>query len=110
MCISFGQRNKEVRYEEICVVMGWGRNTGRSIRIHHWPSSRKTDAKTGEVLLLSLLGDAYCASFADSAQQWHDVGTIRFPIKACYPEVLLRNRAAHVLAIGDIVEPVKVTL
>jgi hypothetical protein len=32
---------------------------------------------------------------------------IRFPIRACYPQVALRKGAAYVLAIGDIVEPVK---
>ena len=31
--------------------------------------------------------------------------TGRLPIRACYPQVALRDRAAHVLAIGDIVEP-----
>ena len=65
------------------------------------------DAEAGEILLLCLLGNVYCASFADSPEQWHDAGTISFPIRACYPQVLLRNRAAHVLAIGDVVEPVK---
>ncbi|MBI2431789.1 MAG: hypothetical protein HYV26_02840 [Candidatus Hydrogenedentes bacterium] len=34
-------------------------------------------------------------------------GHIEFPIRACYPQVALKNRAAHVLAIGDIHEPVK---
>jgi hypothetical protein len=33
--------------------------------------------------------------------------SITFPIRACYPQVALSNRAAYVLAIGDIVEPVK---
>lgn len=32
-------------------------------------------------------------------------GGIDFPIRACYPQVALRNRAGYVLAIGDIVEP-----
>ena len=34
-------------------------------------------------------------------------GEVRFPIRACYPQVALRDRAAHVLAIGDIVEPTR---
>ena len=49
-----------------------------------------------------------------SAQHWSYLpgdgassrsGEVRFPIRACYPQVALRDRAAHVLAIGDIVEP-----
>jgi len=67
------------------------------------------DAATGEILLLSLLQEeeVYCANFADSSGQWRDLGRMRFPIRACYPQVVLRNRTAHVLAIGDIHEPVK---
>lgn len=34
-------------------------------------------------------------------------GAISFPIRSCYPQVGLENRAVHVLAIGDIVEPVE---
>ena len=33
-------------------------------------------------------------------------GAIRFPIRACYPQVALREGAGHVLALGDVVEPV----
>lgn len=31
---------------------------------------------------------------------------IEYPIRGCYPQVALQNGAAHVLAVGDIVEPV----
>ncbi len=34
-------------------------------------------------------------------------GSIRFPIRACYPQAQLYKGRAHVLAISDIVEPVK---
>lgn len=34
-------------------------------------------------------------------------GQISFPIRACYPQVALKERAAHVMAISDIVEPVE---
>ncbi|HIJ64701.1 MAG TPA: hypothetical protein HPP77_02015 [Candidatus Hydrogenedentes bacterium] len=34
-------------------------------------------------------------------------GAIAYPIRACYPQVALRNRAVHVLAISDIVEPIE---
>ena len=65
------------------------------------------DSARGEVLALNI--DA-----TTSAQHWAfgaddgsvpRIGAIAFPIRACYPQVALRNRAAHVLAIGDIVEP-----
>jgi hypothetical protein len=65
------------------------------------------DAARGEVLVLNI--DA-----TTSAQHWafgtadggfSRTGAIAFPIRACYPQVALRDRAAHVMAIGDIVEP-----
>ncbi|MEM4244322.1 MAG: MGMT family protein [Candidatus Bathyarchaeia archaeon] len=37
---------------------------------------------------------------------WTRHGRISFPIRSCYPQVALKDHSAHVLAIGDIVEPV----
>jgi hypothetical protein len=64
------------------------------------------DGYGGELLLLNI--DA-----ATSDQHWayrdrsgaFRSGKIRFPIRSCYPQVALRRGAAHVMAIGDIVEP-----
>jgi hypothetical protein len=55
------------------------------------------DAKTSvqNACLLSAKGDTLAT------------GSITFPIRACYPQVALENAAVHVLAIGDIVEPVQ---
>mgnify|MGYP005850054535 CR=1 FL=1 len=55
------------------------------------------DAKTGvqHACLLNTNGDTLAT------------GSIEFPIRSCYPQVALVDRAAYVLAIGDIVEPVK---
>ena len=38
---------------------------------------------------------------------WEYIQGIDFPIRACYQQVALKKGAAHVLAIGDIVEPIK---
>jgi len=65
------------------------------------------DGVCGEILLLNIdaqTGDQ-CWSFCDADGNWLNNGQIRFPIRSCYPQVELRNRAGHVLAIGDIVEP-----
>jgi len=68
------------------------------------------DSNHGEVLVLNI--DA-----TTSAQHWAfgladgtfpRMGTISFPIRACYPQVALHDRAARVMAIGDIVEPNRV--
>lgn len=37
---------------------------------------------------------------------WTRYGRISFPIRSCYPQVALKDHSAHILAIGDIVEPV----
>jgi len=67
------------------------------------------DGPRGELLLLNIHSRTgeYFWSFRDESGKWAQQGRIAFPIRACYPEVALRNRAAHVLAIGDIVEPNK---
>ncbi len=66
-----------------------------------------TDPPRGDVLLLNI--DA-----ASGDQRWvlssgegrpPRSGAIRFPVRACYPQVALRAGAGHVLALGDVVEP-----
>jgi len=67
------------------------------------------DGLRGEILLINIdaqTGDQYW-SFCDENGDWINCGRIHFPIRSCYPQVELRNRAAHVLAIGDIVEPIE---
>ncbi len=65
------------------------------------------DAETGELLLLNVhnRNAKYFLSHRDPMGVWHERGTIGFPIRGAYPQVALRRGAAHVLAIGDIVEP-----
>ncbi len=67
------------------------------------------DSVNGELLLLNIhagTGEQY-VSHRDAAGKWHQKGKISFPIRSCYPQVALRAGAAHVMAIGDIVEPVE---
>lgn len=65
------------------------------------------DGKNGELLLLNIhseTGDQF-VSYRNRQGQWQARGSIPFPIRSCYPQVLLKDKAAFVLAIGDIVEP-----
>jgi hypothetical protein len=66
------------------------------------------DGVNAELLLLNINAKTseQFVSYCDSSGKWHPKGTISFPIRACYPQVALRDGAAHVMAIGDIVEPV----
>lgn len=67
------------------------------------------DGANGELLLLNINAKTseQFVSYRDSNGQWHPKGTITFPIRACYPQVALHDDSAHVMAIGDIVEPVE---
>jgi hypothetical protein len=66
------------------------------------------DAERGELLLLNIhaRSSAQFVSHRDAGGRWHARGKLTFPIRAAYPQVALRHGAAHVLAIGDIQEPV----
>jgi hypothetical protein len=67
------------------------------------------DGVRGQLLLLNInaqTGEQF-ASYRDAQGRWHQRGKITFPIRACYPQVALRAGCAHVMAIGDIVEPVE---
>src|SRR5688572_15030211 len=77
-----------------------------------------SDASGRELLLVNNVGhEAMHWSFMDRKGQWSAKGRIPFPmgvdyekpepIRLCYPQVALRRRAAHLLAISDIIEPVK---
>jgi len=67
------------------------------------------DGVNGELLLLNINAKTseQFVSYRDSSGRWHQRGTIEFPIRSCYPQVSLRDGSAHVMAIGDIVEPVE---
>jgi hypothetical protein len=43
----------------------------------------------------------------DTADKTLANGGITFPIRSCYPQVAVKGNAGHVMAIGDIVEPVE---
>jgi hypothetical protein len=66
------------------------------------------DGVSGELLLLNINArtSEQFVSYRDSKGKWHQKGKIKFPIRSCYPQVALRDGSAHVMAIGDIVEPV----
>jgi len=81
---------------------------GRPTFTDHSYRGFAADRLRGELLVLNI--DARTSeqfvSYRDARGRWHARGKIRFPIRACYPQVALRAGRACVLAIGDIVEPV----
>jgi hypothetical protein len=66
------------------------------------------DGEASSLLAMNIdspTGDQFWAH-RDAEGAWTNAGRLPFPIRSCYPQVALRNGAGHVLAIGDIVEPV----
>ncbi len=67
------------------------------------------DATRHEILMMNIDADTgtqnWC--YMNAAGDTLANGQITFPIRSCYPQVALRDGAGYVLAIGDIVEPVK---
>jgi hypothetical protein len=76
------------------------------------------DGKRGDLLLMNILEhECYHWSLMDRDERWAAHGELVFPwgadyeepqpIRLCYPEVVLRDRAVHFLGVSDIVEPVR---
>ncbi|MBW7863574.1 MAG: hypothetical protein GX580_06390 [Candidatus Hydrogenedens sp.] len=67
------------------------------------------DPEAGRLLLLNIDAKTSVqhACILSESGETRAVGSVSFPVRACYPHVSLRGNAAHVLAVGDIVEPVK---
>jgi hypothetical protein len=74
--------------------------------IEHSYRGIASDAARGDLLLLNIDDDEQCWSYRRRRGNWTRYGRMRFPVRGCYPQVALRNGAAHVLAVGDIVEPI----
>jgi hypothetical protein len=90
--------------------------TGQPKFCEHSYRSFAADSRNGEILLLQNSGyeEAYL-SFRDRAGAWSAGGRLTWPwgadyavpqpIRLCYPNVALLNRAVHFFGVSDIVEP-----
>ncbi len=76
------------------------------------------DAASNEVLAMNIMQYTHFHwSLLDAEERWVANGKLVFPwgkeyeepkpIRICYPEIILRNRAVHFLGISDVTEPVK---
>jgi hypothetical protein len=66
------------------------------------------DGPGHELILMNNLGyEQQHWSFLDRDGKWSNQGIIHYPIRGCYSNIALTNRACHVLSIGDVVEPVE---
>lgn len=64
------------------------------------------DSATGEVLLLNISDHAgHAWSLLDRTGQTTHTGFLGYPERGCYPQVAMKDHAAYVIAVSDIVEP-----
>ena len=63
------------------------------------------DYDQNDLLLLNIdAHHGYAWSLTEGGEVFENHGFFSFPIRACYPQVGLKNGAAHILAIGDVIE------
>lgn len=76
------------------------------------------DADRRELIVMNIQEhECYHWSLMDSDEHWVAQGVLPFPwgadyeepqpIRLCYPEIVLSNRAVHFLGVSDIIEPVR---
>ena len=82
----------------------------------HSYRSFAADAPSRELILFQNIGYTHTEwTFRDSAGQWSAQGQLRWPsdtaharagpIRVCYPDVALRDRAVHFIGVSDVLEP-----
>ena len=71
----------------------------------HSYRSLAVDAAKGEVICLVMdRNDDYRPTWRDAAGWWHPMSKLNFPIRSCYPNMVLKDRASYAFAVGDIIE------
>jgi hypothetical protein len=65
--------------------------------------------QTSEILLCSAMhrkpNQHYM--YRNSEGEWAAHGWIHFPVRGCYAQTAIQDKSAHIMAVGDIVEPVQ---
>jgi hypothetical protein len=84
----------------------------------HSYRSFAADGAAGELILFQNIGYTHAEwTFRDRAGQWSAQGQLKWPwgaeydqpepIRVCYPNVALRDRAVHFFGVSDVIEPYK---
>ena len=83
----------------------WSKNPGF---VEHSYRGLGVDGRNHELVVLINHGyeEQYWA-LLDGRGQWANRGVIHYPVRGCYENAALVNGACHVLAVGDIMEPVE---
>jgi hypothetical protein len=109
--LQFSAKNTKAPFERLLPV--WD---GKPAFTEHSYRSFAGDGPTGELILLQNIGYTHAEwAFRDRAGKWAAQGRLRWPdgveyskpqpVRVCYPDVMLKNRAVHFCGVSDIVEP-----
>jgi len=101
--------------EPVKLLPGWG---GTPPFTEHSYRSFAADGRSGELILLQNIGYTHAEwAFLSSDGKWSANGKLEWPfgseyeepepIRVCYPNVALRDRALYFCGVSDIIEPKK---
>ena len=109
--LQFSARDAKAPFERLLPV--WD---GTPAFTEHSYRSFAADGPSRELILLQNIGYTRAEwAFRDKAGKWAAQGQLRWPdgaeypkpepVRVCYPDVALKNRAVHLCGVSDIVEP-----
>ena len=109
--LQFSARDAKAPYERLLPV--WDGNPAFT---EHSYRSFAADGPGRELILLQNIGETHAKwAFRDRKGKWEAHGQLRWPngaeypkpepVRVCYPDVAIKNRAVHLCGVSDIVEP-----
>lgn len=111
--LLFNKPDKQMKYDHLLPV--WA---GDPPFTEHSYRSLAADGDSDELILFQNIGYTHAEwSFLDSGSKWSSQGKIEWPwgeeyeepepIRVCYPNVMLKDRAVYFCGVSDIIEPKK---
>jgi hypothetical protein len=109
--LQFAAKDAKAPFERLLPV--WDGNPAFT---EHSYRSFAADGPGRELILFQNIGYTHAEwAFCDQAGKWAANGQVRWPdgseypkpepIRVCYPNVLLKNRAVHFCGVSDVIEP-----
>ena len=109
--LQFSARNAKASFERVLPI--WD---GTPVFTEHSYRSFAADGPGRELILLQNIGYTHAEwAFRDRKDKWAAHGQLRWPdgaeypkpepVRVCYPDVAIKNRAVHFCGVSDIIEP-----